>query len=260
MTKLVGLPLPGIGNAVTAAFFRNCVRAVKGLGNMKQIAVSIDATAIQYQAGSLIPATSTYHLKVALAKTIESMFNVWVKASVASVAIEETRSFYSADYGISVVDGAQMNAFAANLPDAYFLGGTTSVGINVNPATGKMYTGMRFFRIDGETAVTQFTLPKTAGAVFPYIGRPEAYLTGSIPENSMPLIFTSSNAAGTVVKSYVPVRFKGKMTELLPASATTTARQASYFDACAAAVATHFVIYDHSNSSNVVITIETRSY
>lgn len=259
MVTIANLPLPGTTKLVTASFFRACSRSCKPLGQVKQFAVSIDAVAVQPNPNASVLATDTYHVKVAQANNVEFMLDIWVKAAQASVAIEEVRHFYSRAYGIGFATMPQVIAFAAGMPDAYFLGGPTSIEPQFDPASSKAYKGMRFCRIDGTTDVTVFTMPKTVGTVFPYLGRPENYVTGDIPVSILPLALTSSNVAGSVVKTIIPVRYKGKIAELLAGTSTATPRQASYYDLATPTLATHFAVYDHSDPENVILTIENRA-
>lgn len=250
------LPLPGIDKLVTPTFFRSCVHAAKELGKIKAIAVSIDATAVQYLPNPAVAATDTYNIKVANPGTVENEYNIWVKLAKASVAQQKTKYFLDGSYSTTALDASMYSTFANGIPDYYYLGGPTSIDVAYNPTVNKVFTGMRYYRIDGETTATRFTQPADSTSVFPYLGRPASYLLNNIQQLNMPLEFHTSSQAGAV-KTIVPLKYRGKITELLAAGATGTPRQASYYDACPPATATHFAVYSTTNNV-VTLTIEAR--
>jgi hypothetical protein len=255
--KLTALPLPSANNLVGPSFFRNVARAAKAAGAIKQFAVHCDLTPIQLIPGDPTPATNTYQVKIVDGDSEETAF-IWVKNAHAAIARETLDHFMSSAHGSTLQPMPLFIAFAASMPDSYFLGGAISIDVNFNVATGKVYKGMRFCKIDGETDLTLFTLPKSATEVFPYLGKGETFVTANILPMSMPLIMTVSNAAGTVTKTVIPVKYKGKITEVLAAGSTATARQASYYDVCPPTPATHFAVYDHSDPAHVTLTLEAR--
>lgn len=256
--KLVNLPVPGAGNTIGPSFFRNLTRVCKALGTVKQFAVHVDPTPVQLLVGDPTPATNTYQIKLVSAGNLETEVFVWVKNAAAAIGQEIIKHFYTRAYAATPVPMAQIVTFAASMPDNYFLGGATSIDVNYSAGTGKVYKGMRFCKIDGETEITRFTLPKDTGEVFPYLGRPESFVAGGITPITLPLALTSSNVAGTVVRTVIPIKYRGKINEVLPAGSTGTARAASYYDVCAPTPATHFAVYDHADPLNVTLTIEAR--
>lgn len=250
------LPLPGIDKFVTPTFFRACVRAAKELGKIKQIAVSIDATAVQYLPNPAVAATDTYNIKVANPGALETEYNIWVKLSKAALAQAKIKYFLDASYCLTPLDASMFSTFANGIPDNYYLGGPTSISVAYNPTVNKVFTGMRYYRIDGETTATRFTTPVDSTSIFPYLGRPASYLMNGVLPLNMPLEFHTSTPAGAV-KTVVPLKYRGKITELLAAGGTATPRQATYYDACPPATATHFAVYS-TTGSTVTLAIEAR--
>lgn len=257
--SLNNLPVPGTAKLVTPAFFRAIVRALRlPSSTIRQLAVAIDPTATQLIEDDPTPATDTYHIKVALPSNIEIDLLTWVKNSQASIAHEGWFHFYTKSYGLGNFNVGQLLPFCMGIPDSYYLGGPTSVDLNFDLTTGKAIRGMRICRIDGAAAddFTIFTSPKTTNVTYPYLGRTEKYMTSDIVELSSPLMFTSANKEGTIVKSVVPVRYKGKIIESGVSSGTE--RSASYWDMCPAANATHFFVYNLSNPDDITVSLEPR--